>query len=744
MATWSVNDSYNRGYSLSLTVTETGTSVENNTSSISYSLVLSCTTARYVQYNTGFTVSIDGITVASQPRDWYHQTSFDTRPSSITLASGSTTVTHGQDGKKTISCSAYLDISSDYPGPGPISIPANNLVLTDIPRASSMSVPSSIRMGSSTTFSITKTVSSYNHKILYSFGSASGTAIDTTSSASPTWTPPTSLGSQIPNSASGTITFTLETYSGSTKLGSKTYTSTLSIPTDAAPTGSLSCSFDNSASSVIASWGIGVKGYSKIHWSISASPKYGATISSYSFRYSSISSSNSSGTSGIIQNAINSVQPEAKIKDSRGNEITVRASAMTVYDYAYPVINSSNAYRSNSAGAKTDDGTYVYSIVNASHTGLNGHNSLTARWRYRVTNGSWSGYTTITNGSGYLKSGYSITASYEIELSVIDSIGNVRSVSYAIDTASIDFSMSHSLNSVGLFGYPRYSNSLDVHGGINFDGAITKGGIGTLGNIPYYEASLEAPLGSAGWKKICTISPPASTQGTTVLVVLSSQYTSPNSTSTSFVVSIGYQRGTITLLSAVGSEQFDAARLIVGDGGAYGTVEVNNPINQTYNNHQRVRIYPLSPIASIETHPFQTSGGGTVRDTVYFYADKLVRWNPTTYESHGDISDTSLFRIAHNNGVLEYFGRIWATVPKISNFGDMSTYRINCAFNFNPVFTETPSMMVHVTNGGYGAFVGSINISNWTLAYYELCRPQGAEVSSANFATMIHIIGRWK
>ena len=60
----------NNGYTLALEVTETSTSVENNTSLVSYALTLTSTASNkyFEQYAIGYSVSLNGAVVNSQLR----------------------------------------------------------------------------------------------------------------------------------------------------------------------------------------------------------------------------------------------------------------------------------------------------------------------------------------------------------------------------------------------------------------------------------------------------------------------------------------------------------------------------------------------------------------------------------------------------------------------------------------------------------------------------------------------------
>ena len=103
----------------------------------------------------------------------------------------------------------------------------------------------SVAMGKAQTFTISRASTQINHKITYTFGSASGTAVSSaTTSAS--WTVPTTFVGQLTNAASGTCTVVIETYNGATtntsaKVGSvtKTFTATIPASTVAAPSAAI-------------------------------------------------------------------------------------------------------------------------------------------------------------------------------------------------------------------------------------------------------------------------------------------------------------------------------------------------------------------------------------------------------------------------------------------------------------------------------------------------------------------------
>ena len=130
MATASTSTS--NGYTFTLTVTETGTNVAGNYSTLSYSLTLSSGPYnRFSQFGVGASVSINGKVVANRDRYSSPQLSIGYNDT-ITLLSGTTTVTHNSDGTLTgMPISASLDMAKYNYTPGPLSV-SNTMNLTPI------------------------------------------------------------------------------------------------------------------------------------------------------------------------------------------------------------------------------------------------------------------------------------------------------------------------------------------------------------------------------------------------------------------------------------------------------------------------------------------------------------------------------------------------------------------------------------------------------------------------------------
>lgn len=214
-----------------IVVTETGTSVANNTSTLSYSVYLDNGNTEFSTVRIGCKVIIDGTTVLDRSYASSSQYSCG-RNASVKIAEGTTTVAHGSDGKKSI---ASGKISATCSSAGIVATQTatsgSAFVLTDIAQASTISISTnSTMMGTERTITISRASSSFKHTLTYSFGSASGTIATKTSSTSVAFTPPKSLASQLSNAKSGTGTITCTTYNGDTSIGTSSISFTATIP----------------------------------------------------------------------------------------------------------------------------------------------------------------------------------------------------------------------------------------------------------------------------------------------------------------------------------------------------------------------------------------------------------------------------------------------------------------------------------------------------------------------------------
>lgn len=214
--------SYAKYFTGRLTVSEVSYSVENNTSVVSWVLeLISGSSGRFSGYSGNWSVNIDG--QAYSGSGTYSSMSYNTAQ---TIASGTTTIQHNNDGsKRNMSCSAVMDFASGSYSPGDFNL-SGTMDLTNIPRASKITAIDA-NIESATTININRAVSSFTHTITYSFNGLSGTIANKTSDTSVGFQIPASFYEKIPNSKTGTVTLTCTTYNGDIVIGTSTTTFTV-------------------------------------------------------------------------------------------------------------------------------------------------------------------------------------------------------------------------------------------------------------------------------------------------------------------------------------------------------------------------------------------------------------------------------------------------------------------------------------------------------------------------------------
>ena len=461
-------------------------SIANNTSTISWSLVGSGSYTGWVKCG-GFYVSIGGNVVCNWSTDTRVQVSLDT-----TVASGSVTLSHNADGTKSFSISVQAGIyeyARNCSGSG-------TFTLNTIARATTPTIsPASADMESTVTISMPRASSAFTHTLSYQWGSTS-TVIGTDLGTSASWTIPITLANAIPSGTSSYGSVTCETYNGSTKIGSKWVRFDASVPAKYVPSvTSVGVAADNSASSVIAGWGLWVAGYTKARITAAASGIYSSTIRS--FNISGGASANVTGesldyTTGAI-NTSGDVTFNITATDSRGRiSAAATTDAVTVYAYSAPVITEFIAHRNDSAPTK------VIVKANWDISSVNSKNSATATLQYKLASASsWTTYGTISkNTEVTLSTTFSESNTYNFRLTVTDAVGNSATMDSTISTgeALLDFRTGGKGLAVGKMSE---SDSFEVGLPTEFhDDISVTNDSGTLVTLKQYLRDLLYPVGS--------------------------------------------------------------------------------------------------------------------------------------------------------------------------------------------------------------------------------------------------------
>ena len=209
--------SYASHFSGILSVWENSYDVGNNTSNIGYRLQLkSGSSGRFSDLTASYSVTINGTTIKSG-NGRYSSQSYNTTQ---TICEGTMTITHNDDGSKTIACSAGLDFQTNSYSPGDFT-PSGTLTLTTIPRASSISCTTA-NIEENAVITINSASSNFRHSVWAVFGNETVVIADHSQAGGTfQWKIPESFYKQIPNSKSGTGTIGCTTYNGNTLIGEK-------------------------------------------------------------------------------------------------------------------------------------------------------------------------------------------------------------------------------------------------------------------------------------------------------------------------------------------------------------------------------------------------------------------------------------------------------------------------------------------------------------------------------------------
>lgn len=355
-----------------------------------------------------------------------------------------------------------------------------------IPKNTSSAVSGTI--GSALSIPITKPYSGLTSTITYSFGSASGTIATTTSSTSQSWTPPTSLLTQIPNSTSGTGSITITTYNGTAPCGSNSYALTLSAANSVVPTSSLSLTRINN-NSTVNGWGIYLQGYSQVQATLTGSGVSGSTIKSMSISGTGLSSSSSysttsatlTGTSSVLQTS-GTLTYTGNVTDSRNKSATQKTQSITVVPYSQPTVSGVSLARSNAQGNLDTSGTWLKVTFTLNYSTADGHNSASVVLRYKATSDAdWEPTVTVHNGDN-VNLDLDISKNYQAQLLVSDSLNsNIASATINIPSAERVLNVNGSGSGLAIGGFSTDAGKLQVYYPADFEGNT----LPTINNLPF-------------------------------------------------------------------------------------------------------------------------------------------------------------------------------------------------------------------------------------------------------------------
>lgn len=404
------------GY-ISLALSESNVNTANNTSVVTAKLYYYGNGVSWSNDRQPYRIVIDGTTYSGT-------SSFSTSTSAQLLGTASKTVTHNDNGAKTVTVSASFatDVSL-----GTLTT-SGNITLTTISRLSSLSVGNGT-LGIAQTLTISEPTSSNNHKITYTCGSIEGyilgSASATSTSNSVSWTPPVPLAKQNTKGTSVAATITLYTYNGNgVYVGSKSYSITLAIPEKVKPTLTIDVSDPTGYKDTYGNY---IQGKSKIKVIPTATIAQGASIVEYEYVIGGTQyKGDTVETSAISQSG--SITVKVKATDTRGRYAEVE-QIVTVLAYSAPSLEITRVERTDSSGVPRKDGAYLTAYFNASIISLSSLNKATLKVKTKKkTNASWGTEATIVSEvSDYSVTGGEYTfaadtaSSYDVMMTLLDS-----------------------------------------------------------------------------------------------------------------------------------------------------------------------------------------------------------------------------------------------------------------------------------------------------------------------------------
>lgn len=446
-------------YTTTLTVTQGTQDIANNTSVVNWSLTL-VSDGGSIWHNDKtcpWNVNLNGTTVDSGTFSY----NLSGGTTTILNKSGSISVTHNNDGTKSIPVSAYVDMDNT-PYVYPMSI-SDTFTLTTIPRASSVSVSNATLTASGTlSFTITSKAN-YYHKAWWNVNGGTDTEVTLDSNGqinttSKSFTIAHSLiYAKLPN-VSGTLNIKVATYSNSgrtTQVGStQTANCTVTIDTTsvkpAAPTlGNITINATSLANYAVA-------GYSSLRASCTPQLTSGATsITTYFSVNSGATLTTYSTTSTSAVNIVTNTLPSSSkqysvtisaysVDNRGGTSATSSKTYSTVYGYSQPTANLV-AYRTATSGGDQDNaGGYVKitfsnslgGLTNTSGALISSNPNTINTTNTKVTwSGGASGSSTSSPANFALSTSSSVNITYTVQDSLTSTvaIASVGSAAYPLD-----------------------------------------------------------------------------------------------------------------------------------------------------------------------------------------------------------------------------------------------------------------------------------------------------------------------
>lgn len=317
------------------------------------------------------------------------------------------------------------------------------------------SVPSAndVEMGNPVTVNTNRWSSNYTHTLEFVFN---GETINTVTGVgvSTTFTPSLDLAKKIPSDPSGEITIKCTTYNGTAKVGdTQTATFVATVPDNdttkpqfiedgfvLTPTGGLPSKFS----------GLYIQNKTGVKAEFVATSNY-SNISKYEMNVDGVVYTGNPATSNVITTADGNVKVKGTVTDARGYCKEVQKT-ITVHPYRTPTIEPYSGHssviceRSRPDGTYDDAGTYLHIKCKRKYSSVDGKNTCTLQYQYKVQDGGWTPPTPLLDGADTSSDDYEgiipgvvsqTDKSYTINLIATDDIGKSEPYDFPIPTADV-------------------------------------------------------------------------------------------------------------------------------------------------------------------------------------------------------------------------------------------------------------------------------------------------------------------
>lgn len=366
----------------------TKTDIENNKTTISWTLT-GAGTGEAGWYKAGnFSVYIDGFRV-------YNSATRIKLYDGTQVASGTHTFTHNTDGSRSFDAYAEAGIYTTAVNRSG----SRKFILDAIPRASQ---PSCVtwpehtqnvgNFGDTISIHMNRKSDAFTHTVKYAFGNLRGNIASGVTTGT-TWTIPLWFMDYIPNNTSGSGTIYVETYKGYELIGTKSCGFTATVPATVKPTCTMKLT---DVSEVDKLYGSPVQALSSIKVEITATEAYSSPIESYEVTIDGAKYTSAEFTTGVLKKAGTS-PVTVKVTDSRGRAGTTSYN-MNVLAYTQPQVTELSVARFNMSHEEDDQGELVRVTFSAAVTKISklGEIVNTAKYtlRYKKTSEDDSAWTT--------------------------------------------------------------------------------------------------------------------------------------------------------------------------------------------------------------------------------------------------------------------------------------------------------------------------------------------------------------